>query len=175
LEAITAYQPGLAIVDISLKEGSGIELVKSIKARFVGLPMLVLSMHDESLFAERALEAGALGYVMKQEPTETIMVAIRRVLDGDIYLSDTLTNRLLKKTRSNRGPAVQSPIRALSNREFEVFMLIGQGKRTVEIADILHLSAKTVEVHRSHIMKKLNIGDAFELVRYALQWNSTGA
>lgn len=174
LGAIATCQPGLVIVDISLKEGSGIELVKSIKARFAGLPMLVFSMHDESLFAERALEAGALGYVMKQEPTETIMVAIRRVLSGGIYLSDPLTNRLLKKTQSAHGMAVQSPIHALSNREFEVFTLIGQGKRTVEIADTLHLSAKTVEAHRANIVKKLNIGDGYKLVRYALQWNSTG-
>jgi DNA-binding NarL/FixJ family response regulator len=136
--------------------------------------MLVFSMHDESLFAERALEAGALGYVMKQEPTETIMVAVRRVLDGDIYLSEAMTNRLLKKPGSTQGDAVQSPLHALSDREFEVFNLIGQGKRTLEIAEALHLSAKTVETHRAHIMKKLNLKGWYEVARYAFQWNNTG-
>jgi DNA-binding NarL/FixJ family response regulator len=174
MEAIATCRPGLAIVDISLKEGSGIELVKNIRARFDSLPMLVFSMHDESLFAERALEAGALGYVMKQEPTETIMVAVRRVLDGDIYLSEAMTNRLLKKPGSTQGDAVQSPLHALSDREFEVFNLIGQGKRTLEIAEALHLSAKTVETHRAHIMKKLNLKGWYEVARYAFQWNNTG-
>lgn len=175
LEAIKSCQPGLVIADISLKEGSGLELVKSIKSQFDGVPVLVFSMHDESLFAERALEAGALGYVMKQEPTEVIMVAIRRVLEGDIYLSEPMTNRLLKKPGSSHGEGVQSPIRALSDREFEVFTLIGQGKRTLEIAEILHLSAKTVETHRAHIMKKLNLKGWYEVARYAFQWSNTGA
>lgn len=175
LEAIQSHKPGLVIVDLSLKEGSGLELVKNIKSQFDGVPVLVFSMHDEALFAERALEAGALGYVMKQEPTEVIMVAIRRVLGGDIYLSDPMTNRLLKKPGSSRGEGVQSPIRALSDREFEVFTLIGQGKRTLEIADILHLSAKTVETHRAHIMKKLNLKGWYEVARYAFQWSNTGA
>ncbi|MFA6564247.1 MAG: response regulator transcription factor [Verrucomicrobiia bacterium] len=174
LDAINSCKPGLAIVDISLKEDSGLELVRSIKTQFDGLPMLVFSMHDESLCAERALEAGALGYVMKQEPTELIIVAIRRVLDGDIYLSEPMTSRLLKKPRSAQGEAVLSPIHALSDREFEVFSLIGQGKRTVEIADILHLSTKTVETHRAHIMKKLNLDGWYEMARYAFQWSNSG-
>lgn len=175
LETIQSHKPGLVIVDLSLKGGSGLELVKTIKTQFDGVPVLVFSMHDESLFAERALEAGALGYVMKQEPTEVIMVAIRRVLEGDIYLSEPMTNRLLKKPGSSHGEGVQSPIRALSDREFEVFTLIGQGKRTLEIAEILHLSAKTVETHRAHIMKKLNLKGWYEVARYAFQWSNTGA
>lgn len=174
LEVIKSRKPDLVIVDISLKEGSGLELVRSIKTQFDGLPMLVFSMHDESLCAERALEAGALGYVMKQEPTETIMVAIRRVLDGDIYLSEQMTGRLLKKPRGAQGEAVLSPIHALSDREFEVFSLIGQGKRTVEIADILHLGVKTVETHRAHITKKLNLNGGYEMARYAFQWSNSG-
>ncbi len=174
LDAINSCKPGLAIVDISLKEGSGLELVRSIKTQFDGLPMLVFSMHEESLCAERALEAGALGYVMKQEPTELIIIAIRRVLDGDIYLSEPMTSRLLKKPRGAHGETVLSPIDALSDREFEVFGLIGQGKRTVEIADILHLSAKTVETHRAHITKKLNLNGGYEMARYALQWSNSG-
>lgn len=174
LDAINSCKPGLAIVDISLKEGSGLELVKNIKTQFKGLPMLVFSMHEESLCAERALEAGARGYVMKQVPTETIIVAIRRVLDGDIYLSEPMTSRLLKKPRGAQGEAMLSPIDALSNREFEVFGLIGRGKRTVEIAEILHLSTKTVETHRAHITKKLHMNGGYEMARYAFQWSNSG-
>jgi len=137
LEAIKSLKPDLAIVDITLKEGSGLELIKDIKAQFASLPTLVFSMHDESLFAERALEAGALGYVMKEEPTETIIVAIRRVLDGDIYLSEQMIDRLLKKVGNAHGQAVQSPIQVLTDRQFEIFNLYGQGKGTREIAELL--------------------------------------
>jgi len=175
LEAIKSLKPGLAIVDITLKEGSGLELIKDIKAQFASLPTLVFSMHDESLFAERALEAGALGYVMKEEPTETIIVAIRRVLDGDIYLSEPMTHRLLNKAAHAHGQAVQSPIQALTDRQFEIFNLYGQGKRTREIAELLHVSQKTVESHRANIMKKLNIQGAPELARYTCQWRNSGA
>ena len=175
LMAIQSNKPSLAIVDISLKESSGLELVKDIKAQFRGLPTLVFSMHDESLFAERALEAGSLGYVMKQEPTEVIMVAIRRVLDGDIFLSERMTSQLLKKTKGFHGEAVQSPVNALSDRQFEIFNLYGQGKRTREIAELLHLSNKTIEAHRANMMKKLNLKSSFELVRYACQWSNSGA
>ena len=174
LDAIEAHKPDLVIVDISLKESSGLELVRSIKARHPHLPTLVFSMHNETLCAERALEAGARGYVMKQEPTETIMVAIRRVLAGDVYLSETMTHRLLKNTGSVPSKAKLSPIRALSAREFDVFTLISQGKRTEEIASILHLSTKTVETHRAHIIEKLNLDGWYELVRYAMQWSNTG-
>ncbi|MFZ2643222.1 MAG: response regulator transcription factor [Verrucomicrobiia bacterium] len=174
LEAIPLLKPDLVIVDISLKESSGLELIKDIQARFDGLPMLVFSMHDESLFTERVLEAGALGYVMKQEPTEIIIVAIRRVLDGDIYLSEQMTTWLLKKTGRAHSQAVQSPVLTLSDRQFEIFNLYGQGKRTREIAEVLHLSHKTVEAHRANIMKKLNIKGSFELARYACQWAIAG-
>ncbi|MCX6898038.1 MAG: response regulator transcription factor [Verrucomicrobia bacterium] len=175
LEAIKSLKPDLAIVDITLKDGSGLELIKDIKAQFASLPTLVFSMHDESLFAERALEAGALGYVMKEEPTETIIVAIRRVLDGDIYLSKQMIDRLLKKVGNAHGQAVQSPIQVLTDRQFEIFNLYGQGKRTREIAELLHVSQKTVESHRANIMKKLNIQGAPELARYACQWGNSGA
>ena len=175
LEAIKSLKPDLAIVDITLKEGSGLELIKDIKAQFASLPTLVFSMHDESLFAERALEAGALGYVMKEEPTETIIVAIRRVLDGDIYLSEQMIDRLLKKVGNAHGQAVQSPIQVLTDRQFEIFNLYGQGKRTREIAELLHVSQKTIESHRANIMKKLNIQGAPELARYACQWGNSGA
>ena len=137
--------------------------------------MLVFSMHDETLCAERALEAGALGYVMKQEPTETIMVAIRRVLEGDIYLSEAMTHRLLRKPNAVEGDATTSAIRALSDREFEVFTLMGEGKRTIEIADILHISPKTIEAHRLHIRKKLGLKGWFEVTRHAIHWVNRGA
>lgn len=175
LEAIKSLKPDLVIVDITLKEGSGLELIKDIKTRFASLPTLVFSMHDESLFAERALEAGALGYVMKEEPTETIIVAIRRVLDGDIYLSEPMIDRLLKKAGNAHGQAAQSPIQVLTDRQFEIFNLYGQGKRTREIAELLHLSHKTIEAHRANIMKKLNLQGASELARYAYQWGNSGA
>lgn len=175
MEAIDSLKPDLVIVDISLKESSGLELVRSIKVKDSRLPTLVLSMHDETLCAERALESGARGYVMKQEPTETIMFAIRRVLEGDIYISEAMAHRLLKKPRGTRGETQLSPIRALSTREFEVFTLIGQGKRTAEIADILHVSIKTIETHRAHIIGKLNLDGGYELSRYAIQWSNAGA
>ncbi len=174
LQAIKSHNPSLAIVDISLKESSGIELVKDIKAQFEHVLTLVFSMHNESLFAERALKAGASGYVMKQEPTEIIITAIRRILDGDIYLSDQMTTQLLGNVRSAHDESVRSPIRALSDREFEVFNLIGQGHRTDEIADLLHLSPKTIETYRANIRRKLNLKGAFELTQRACNWVSNG-
>ncbi|MBI5688162.1 MAG: response regulator transcription factor [Verrucomicrobia bacterium] len=173
LEVMESRRPDLVIVDISLKESSGLELVRSIKARFDDLPMLVFSMHEEALCAERALEAGALGYVMKQEPTEIIMAAIRRVLEGHTYLSELMTSRLLNKPASAPSKKAMSPLHALSSREFEVFALIGQGKRTVDIAAMLHLSVKTIESHRAHILKKLKLRGWYELSRYAFQWFNT--
>ena len=174
LELINADKPDLAIVDVSLRDSSGIELVKNIKAQSAGVPVLVFSMHEESFFAERALQAGALGYLTKQEPTESILVAIRRILGGDIYLSDQMTNWLLKKAGGNRTGLLQSPVRVLSDRELEMFQLFGQGKSPREIAAGLHLSPKTVETHRANILRKLKLKNAVELVRYACQWNASG-
>ncbi len=174
LQLISTDTPDLAIIDISLRDSSGLELVKNIKAQAAGVPILVFSMHEESFFAERALQAGALGYLTKQEPTESILVAIRRILNGDIYLSDQMTSWLLKKAGGNRAGLLQSPIRVLSDRELEMFQLFGRGKSPREIAASLHLSPKTVETHRSNILRKLKLKNAVELVRYACQWANSG-
>ena len=170
MDEIQKVQPDIAIVDISLKGINGVELIKNLKIRHPRLPVLVLSMHDEALYAERALRAGARGYIMKQEATERVMEAIRRVMRGEIHLSEKIASRMLHKIVDAGAQAVQSPIELLSDRELEVFQLIGRGVGTREIAEELHLSIKTVESHRANIKKKLQLKTATELMRYALQW-----
>ena len=170
LKAIETLKPNLAIVDISLKNGSGLDLIKSLQQRFPKLPILVLSMHDESLYAERVLRAGARGYITKQEATEKLITAIRRVLDGEIYLNEKVTSKILSRVISTSPAKNLSSINRLSDRELEVFQLIGQGHGTREIAELLHLSIKTVETYREHIKQKLKLKDATELVRYAVCW-----
>ena len=170
LKAIETLKPNLAIVDISLKNGSGLDLIKSLQQRFPKLPILVLSMHDESLYAERVLRAGARGYITKQEATEKLITAIRRVLDGEIYLNEKVTSKILSRVISTSPAKNLSSINRLSDRELEVFQLIGQGHGTREIAELLHLSIKTVETYREHIKDKLQLKDATELVRYAVRW-----
>jgi len=172
-KAITAIEntkPDIALIDISLNGTSGIELLKNIKARFPKLKMLVLSMHDESVYAHRALRAGASGYIMKQEGTEKVLLALRKVLQGEVYLSDRLGNRMLHTLVNGRASLTTSPIEELSDRELEVFSLIGQGHGTRPIAEKLHLSVKTIESHRAHIKEKLNLQNASELVHHAIQW-----
>jgi DNA-binding NarL/FixJ family response regulator len=134
------------------------------------LPCLVVSMHDESLFAERALRAGARGYIMKQEALEKVLVGIRRVLDGEIFVSDTITTRMLEKFVSGNAKEANSPIGLLSNRELTVFRMIGQGLKTSQVAEKLHLSVKTIESYRSHIKEKLKLNDGTDLLKYAIQW-----
>lgn len=171
LAMLEAIQPDLAIVDVSLASGpSGLELIKEIAGRHARLPMLVLSTHEESLYAERVLRAGARGYVMKQEPMERVMGAIRHVLAGGVYLSDQMTARLLHRMTRNESPPTASEIEQLSDRELEVFRLIGQGCGTRQIASRLHLSVSTVETHRAHIKEKLHLDRAPELVRRAVEW-----
>ena len=170
LKAIETLKPNLAIVDISLKNGSGLDLIKSLQQRFPKLPILVLSMHDESLYAERVLRAGARGYITKQEATEKLITAIRRVLDGEIYLNEKVTSKILSRVISTSPAKNLSSINRLSDRELEVFQLIGQGHGTREIAELLHLSIKTVETYREHIKQKLKLKDATELVRHAVRW-----
>lgn len=173
MEAIRAQKPDMAIVDISLKGTSGLELMKDIKTRYPSLPVLILSMHDESLYAERALRAGAKGYIMKQQATEDLIMAIRKVSAGYIYVSDMVTTRMVGKIAGGGPDVGASAIDRLSDRELEVFGLIGLGHGTRQIAEKLHLSVKTVETYRAHIKRKLNLANAAELLRYAIQWTSS--
>ncbi|MGI8966021.1 MAG: response regulator [Limisphaerales bacterium] len=168
-EAIATLQPDLAIVDISLKGSSGIELLKNIKVQYPKLLVLVLSMHDESLYAERALRGGASGYIMKQESADQVLGAIRKILNGEIYLSEKISAKLMQQLVGGRVLESSSAMERLSDRELEVFGLIGQGRGTRQIADQLNLSVKTIESHRSHIKEKLNVKTSTELVRRAIQ------
>ncbi len=170
LSALESTPVDVAIVDISLKERSGIELIKEIRARKPDLPILVLSMHDESLHAERVLRAGAKGYIMKQEATEQVMNAIRRVLRGEVYLSERMASRMVNRLVAGPQNVGGSPIERLSDREFEVFQMIGHGVGPSEIAEKLGLSVKTVETHRERIKEKLNLASGSELIRYAMQY-----
>ncbi len=170
LQAIKTLNPDMVVVDISLKETSGIELIKDIKTQHPNLPVLALSMHDESLYAERALRAGAKGYIMKAEATEKVITAIRKVLRGELYVSDRMAAKMVRKLVGS-GPAVgSSPIDRLTDRELEVFLLIGQGRGTRQIAEKLHLSVKTIETYRAHMKDKLNLENAAELLQYAIRW-----
>ncbi|OPY89191.1 MAG: Oxygen regulatory protein NreC [Syntrophus sp. PtaU1.Bin208] len=170
MEKIEAHKPDLLIVDISLPGIDGIELIKTVKLTHRDLPALVVSMHDESLFAERALRAGARGYIMKQEALEKVLVAIRRVLAGEIFVSEKIATSMLEKMVSSEDRAVNSPIDLLSNRELTVFRMIGQGYKTSQIAEKLHLSVKTIESYRAHIKEKLKLADGTDLLKYAIQW-----
>jgi len=170
LEIVKTENPDLVVVDLSLKSGQGLDLIKKIKARGMDTKILVSSMYDESLYAERVLRAGALGYVNKQELSEKIIDAIREVLAGKIYLSKHMTERLLQRAVGSPPQLVQSPIDALSNRELEIFKMIGKGMTTRMIAGELHLSIKTVETHRENIKGKLNLPNSAELAREAVQW-----
>lgn len=173
LTAIETSKPDVALIDISLGGTSGIELLKNIKVRFPKLMVLVLSMHDESVYAHRALRAGASGYIMKQEGTEKVLTALRKILNGEVYLSERLGTRMLNTLVGGRASLTSSPIEELSDRELEVFSLIGQGQGTRPIAEKLHLSIKTIESHRAHIKEKLNLQTATELVHHAIQWVQT--
>jgi DNA-binding NarL/FixJ family response regulator len=170
LQAIETLRPDVVVADLSLQGPDGLELLKSLRGRDMAVPVVILSMHDESLYAERALRAGARAYLMKQEATETVLVAIRRVLAGEIYLSDRMASRLLRQFVRSTPSGSASPIDVLSDRELEVFVLIGRGHGTRQIAEELHLSIKTVESYRAHIKDKLDIPTASELVRHAVQW-----
>lgn len=174
LERLSRSRADLAIVDLSLKGGSGLELVKKIRARFPRLPVLVLSMHEESLFAERVLKAGGLGYVMKQEAPAKLVTAIRRVLGGDIYVSDKVAERIVRSFVRGRPPKAASPLALLSDRELEVFQLIGRGLGTRQVAKALYLSARTVETYRRRLKQKLALRSAAELVHRAIEWTQSG-
>lgn len=170
LELLKKTKPDLAIVDISLRGIDGIELTKLIKARFDAIPVLVVSMHDEALYAERALKVGARGYVMKQEAIEKMMEAIRKVLRGELYVSEKVSANIVKRFVDGKAEGVSTPEELLSDREMEVFQLIGQGFATRQIADQLHVSVKTVEAYRANIKEKLNLRNATELMKHAIHW-----
>jgi len=170
LNAIFYEKPDIAIVDLSLKGMDGIELIKQIKARYPKLPVLVLSMLDEQMYAERVLRAGAKGYVMKQEGTEKLVTAIRRVLKGEVSISQDLSEKMLKIMTGDPIKKNPHPVERLSDRELEVFRLIGQGVGTRLIAERLSLSIKTVETYREHIKEKLMIKSAPELIKHAVDW-----
>ena len=170
LQAITVAKPDFLVVDISLSGPDGLDLLKSIRARYPSLPVLILSMHDETIYAERALRAGANGYIMKQEATEKVLVAVRQILTQKVYVSDRIANRMLQQYIKGSVSESQSPIAELSDRELEVFRLIGEGHGTRKIAEELHLSVKTVESYQAHIKDKLSLKNGRELVQRAIQW-----
>jgi DNA-binding NarL/FixJ family response regulator len=169
LEAVNKHRPDLVLADITLPDKNGIELIKDIQAMHPEILVLVISMHDESLYAERVLRAGGRGYIMKQEGGKKLMEAIRHVLSGQVYVSPKISAKILEIFSGRRADA-KSPVEKLTDREFEVFQLVGQGKSTREIALQLHLSAKTVEVHRANIKAKLELKTAAELIRAAVRW-----
>ena len=170
LSAIGKLKPDLVIADISLKDSSGLELMRNIKAQYRGLPVLVVSAHDEMIYAEIAFRAGALGYLMKGDALDKIVSAIRRVLSGNVYVSDALAAKMLQQQIRGRRDIEQSPIKGLSDRELEVFQLIGQWKKTKEIAQDLHLSIKTIEYYREQIKQKLDLKGSVDLTQYATLW-----
>jgi DNA-binding NarL/FixJ family response regulator len=170
MAGIDALRPDLVVADLSLSGSGGLELIKSLKAQRPGLPVLVLSAHDEALYAERSLRAGAKGYVMKHTPTLEVMAAIRRVLKGEVYLSDQMRTKLIHKHLCGRTEAHQTEFDALTDRELEVFQLLGRGYTTRRIATAMHVSISTVETHRAHIKEKLHLENAVELVRRAVEW-----
>jgi len=170
IEAIAASSPDVAVVDLTLKTSDGLELVKNIRAQYPKLPVLVLSGHSESIYAELALRAGAKGYVMKNEPLSHILAAIRRVLSGGVYLSEPMTAKFLQQQVADQAAPESSPLQRLTDRERQVLHLIGQWQSTRQIALSLHLSIKTVEHYREKIKEKLNLASAAELVQYAVRW-----
>ena len=170
VRAIKELAPDMVIVDISLRDTSGMDLIKDIKVRHPDLPILTLSMHDEAVYAERALRAGARGYIMKQEATERVVTAIRCVLAGNVYVSERMAAKMVSKLAGGHSPDNSSPVDCLSDRELEVYRLIGEGHGTRKIAQTLHLSVKTIETYRAHIKEKLGLKDANELFRSAIEW-----
>jgi DNA-binding NarL/FixJ family response regulator len=169
IKAIAATRPDILIVDISLNGPDGLDLLKQIRTLYPDLPVLILSMHDESIYAERALRARANGYIMKQEATEKVLIAVRCILRGEIYLSDRMSRKLLNQYISGASTVTTSQLSALSDRELEVFRLIGEGHATREIAEKLHISIKTVETYQAHIKDKLSLRSGRELLQHAIQ------
>ena len=170
LAIVESKQPDMLTVDISLPGRNGLELIKDVLAISPGLPVLVISMHDETLYAQRVLKAGAKGYVMKEADRATLLKAINQVLNGGIYVSPAMSAQILEAFSSRNSNRAVEGVHKLSDREFEVFQLIGEGQSTQQIADTLHISVKTVEVHRAHIREKLKLEDGAAVLRYAVRW-----
>jgi DNA-binding NarL/FixJ family response regulator len=171
LEAVNTMRPDIALIDLSLTDGNGLELVKALRAKHPTLPTLVLSLHDEALYAERVLRAGARGYIMKRASTSELLTAIRKVLSGEIYLSQTMGSSVVRQGLGDQeSPTYGDPLEQLSDRELEVFQLLGEGHATREIAEQLGLSMKTVSCYRQNIQNKLQLKDAAGLVQRAIHW-----
>jgi len=171
IQAFDAKRPDLVIVDLSLEHRDGIDLIKEIRARTSDTRIVVLTMHEESFYAERALRAGAQGYLTKQEASGKILEALRQILLGKLYVSERLSPRLLERLITGRSEQEEEPVTArLSDRELQVFLRIGKGQSTQEIADEQNLSVKTIETYRGHIKRKLDLGDARELMKFAIFW-----
>ena len=173
MQRIAALRPDLAVLDISMEGKSGLELIKDIQAVHPEVPVLVMSMHDELLYAERVLRAGARGYVMKRAGGEAVLGAIRDVLSGKVYVSERMSAQILDRFSTARAARHQSPIEMLTDREFEVFKLIGEGCTTRAIAQRLHISPKTVDVYRQHLKEKLDLPSATSMIQHAVRWVET--
>ena len=173
INEIAKSNPDLLLTDLTMPGRSGVEFIKDVLAVHENLPILVVSMHDEVIYAERAIRGGARGYIMKEAGGDKLLSAIRHVLNGKVYVSEEISAKILDNLSGRKPRGSHSPIEKLSDREFEIFQLIGQGKSTRDIAKQLHLSPKTVDVHRGHIKEKLELRDATSLVRHAVRWVET--
>ena len=173
VQQLAKTKPDLVLTDLTMPGRSGLEFIKDLHAFNASTPILVISMHDESVYAERVLRAGARGYIMKGAGGESLLIALRQVLRGEVYVSPQMSARILENLSGSRPRGSSSPIEKLTDREFEIFQLIGQGKSTRDIAAQLHLSPKTVDVHRTHLKEKLELKDATALIRHAVRWVET--
>jgi DNA-binding NarL/FixJ family response regulator len=171
ISGIAKTRPDVALVDISLKNESGLELVKNLESQFPLVALIVLSMHEEALYAERALRAGARGYVMKRESTKNVLASIRRVLEGGVYVSERVVNSMARRFSSSPKATESSPVELLSDRELEIFRLLGQGRTTAQIAEDLHLSLKTVQAYCARAKEKFGVSSLGELLRAAIRWD----
>jgi len=171
LDGIMKARPDVALIDISLENESGLELVKQLRSQCPNVALIVLSMHDETLYAERVLRAGARGYVMKHETSKSVLASIRRVLEGGVYVSERILSRMVRRVSSARGPVASSPVERLSDRELEIFRLLGQGRTTSQIAEDLNLSLKTVQAYCARAKEKFGVTSLTELLRAAIRWD----
>jgi DNA-binding NarL/FixJ family response regulator len=173
INGIGKARPNVALIDISLENESGLELVKQLKTQFPQVALIILSMHDEALYAERALRAGAQGYVMKHETSKSVLASIRQVLGGGVYVSERIVKRMALKLTSSRKPIISSPVERLSDRELEIFRLLGQGRTTSQIAADLNLSLKTVQAYCARAKEKFGVASLTELLHAAIRWDDS--